>query len=65
MKQMPVITIETTPLSKEKKEQLISGFTKVACEVTGLPAQAMTVLVHEIGADNIGVAGAQLSKMQH
>lgn len=62
---MPVITIELVPLSKEKKEQLIVGLTKVACEATGLPPQAMTVVIHEVSPDNFGVAGEQLSKRQH
>jgi 4-oxalocrotonate tautomerase len=62
---MPIITIETGPLSVEQKEMLIKGFTKTACEVTGLPAQAMIVLVHELSPDCIGLYGEQLSRMKH
>ena len=60
---MPVITIETTPLTTEKKEQLITGCTKVVSEVTGLPASTIIVVIHEPPADNFGVGGQQLSKM--
>jgi len=62
---MPIITIETAPLSGEQKEKIIKEFTKIACEVTGLPAQAMIVLVHELSPDCIGLYGEQLSKMKH
>jgi 4-oxalocrotonate tautomerase len=62
---MPIITVETAPLSAEQKEKIIREFTKTMCEVTGLPAQAMIVLVHELNPDNIGLYGEQLSKMKH
>ncbi len=62
---MPLITIETTPLSKEKKEQMIQGCTKVVSEATGLPASTIIVVIHEPPADNFGVGGEQLSRMHH
>jgi 4-oxalocrotonate tautomerase len=62
---MPIITIETAPLSVEQKQKIIKEFTRIACEVTGLPAQAMIVLVHELNPDCIGLSGEQLSKMKH
>jgi 4-oxalocrotonate tautomerase len=62
---MPIITVETAPLSAEKKEKIIKEFTKTMCEATGLPAQSMIVLVHELNPDNIGLYGEQLSKMKH
>ncbi len=62
---MPIITIETGPLSAEKKEKIIKEFTQTMCEATGLPASAMIVLVHELPPDNIGLSGQQLSKMKH
>jgi 4-oxalocrotonate tautomerase len=52
-------------LSAEQKEKIIKEFTRIACEVTGLPAQAMIVLVHELSPDNIGLYGEQLSRMKH
>ncbi len=62
---MPIITLETGPLSAEKKEQIIKEFTKTMCDVTGLPAQSMIVLIHELSPDNIGLYGEQLSKRKH
>ncbi len=62
---MPIITMETGPLSTEQKEKAIKGFTQVACEATGLPPQAMIVLIHELNSDCIGLYGEQLSKRKH
>ena len=62
---MPIITVETAPLSAEQKEKIIKEFTKTMCEVTGLPPQAMIVLVLELNPDNIGLYGEQLSRMKH
>ncbi|WP_424357842.1 4-oxalocrotonate tautomerase DmpI [Methanocella sp. MCL-LM] len=62
---MPVITIETTPLTREQKERFIIEYTRIASEITGLPAQAIIVAIHEPPADNWGIGGTQLSKMQH
>jgi 4-oxalocrotonate tautomerase len=62
---VPIITIETAPLSAEQKEKIIKEYTRITCEVTGLPAQAMIVLVHELSPDSIGLYGEQLSKMKH
>jgi 4-oxalocrotonate tautomerase len=62
---VPIITIETAPLSVEQKEKFIREYTKTACEITGLPAQAMIILVHELGPDCIGLNGEPLSKMKH
>jgi 4-oxalocrotonate tautomerase len=62
---MPIITVETAPLSAEQKQKIIKEFTETMCDVTGLPAQAMIVLVHELNPDCIGLYGEQLSKMKH
>jgi 4-oxalocrotonate tautomerase len=60
---MPIITLEMGPLSTEQKENLIIAFTRDVCEVTGMPAEAMIVLIRELSRDNMGVGGQQLSKM--
>jgi 4-oxalocrotonate tautomerase len=52
------------PLTTEQKEKLIIAFTRDVCEVTGMPPEAMVVLIHELSRDNMGVAGHQLSKMK-
>ncbi|HMK46798.1 MAG TPA: 4-oxalocrotonate tautomerase DmpI [Methanocella sp.] len=62
---MPIITMETGPLSSEQKEKLIQAFTRDACEATGLPPEAMIVLIHELSPDCIGLSGRPLSKIKH
>lgn len=61
---MPIITLEMGPLSTEQKEKLIVAFTRDACEVTGMPPEAMIVLIHELPRENMGVGGHQLSAMK-
>jgi 4-oxalocrotonate tautomerase len=60
---MPIITLEMGPLSTEQKEKLIIAFTRDVCDVTGMPPEAMVVLIHELSRDNMGVGGHQLSTM--
>ena len=55
---MPIISIETWPLKKEDKPVLIKKITDVFCGM-GIPAQAVTVLIHETELDNWGSAGEQ------
>jgi 4-oxalocrotonate tautomerase len=62
---MPIVTLEMGPLSVEQKEKLINAFSRDVCEVTGMPPEAMVVLIHELSRDNMGVGGQQLSKMNH
>jgi 4-oxalocrotonate tautomerase len=62
---MPVITVKTWPLTVEQKSRLIAEYTRITCEVTGLPPQAMFVYVQEFNTDSIGVSGEPLSKMKH
>lgn len=57
---MPIISIETWPLEKEKKPVIIKKITEVFSEM-GIPAQAVTVLIHETEMDNWGSAGEQHS----
>ena len=61
---MPVITLEMGPLSTEQKEKLIIAYTQATCDVTGMPPEAMVVLIHELSRDNMGVGGHQVSKMK-
>lgn len=57
---MPIINIETWPMGEEKKPELIKKITEVFVEL-GIPAQAVTVIIHETGLDNWGTAGEQHS----
>ena len=57
---MPIVTIETWPLEKERKPVLIKKITEVFTEI-GIPAQAVTVLIRETPMENWGSAGEQHS----
>ena len=57
---MPVISYEAGKLDKEKKEELIIGFTEVAAKVTGIPKEAFYVYIKEYPEDSIGVGGLLL-----
>ena len=57
---MPIVTIETWPLKEEMKKDLISKITNVFTEMN-IPAQAVTVLLHETSLENWGTAGEQHS----
>lgn len=58
---MPVITFETSPLSREQKQKVAEGLTKVASEATGVPEGAFYVFIKENEPDNVGVGGKLLS----
>ena len=54
------MTIETWPLEKERKQELIRKVTGVFTD-SGIPAHAVTVVIHENQLDNWGTAGEQHS----
>lgn len=63
---MPVITItmgegQTT---LEQKKKLIANFTVSAAEITRIPPQAFTILIHELAPDSIGVGGKTLTEFR-
>ena len=60
---MPIITLEAGKMKQEQKEDLISGFTKVASDVLGIAEEHFIVLLKENGMDNIGSGGKTLSKL--
>lgn len=57
---MPIITIETWPIDDEQKKEVIKKITDVFVK-QGIPAQAVTVIIHETGLENWGSAGEQHS----
>jgi len=62
---MPVVTIETWPLEKESKPKIIRKITEVFTDL-GIPAQAVTVIIHETELENWGSEGEQHSaKFRH
>jgi phenylpyruvate tautomerase PptA (4-oxalocrotonate tautomerase family) len=48
---MPIINIETWPIDKSRKADIIKKITDVFTS-EGIPAQAVTVLIHETELDN-------------
>lgn len=57
---MPIVEIKTWPLDDEKKATIIKKITEVFTEM-GIPAQAVTVVIHEIELDSWGTGGEQHS----
>ena len=57
---MPIVTIETWPMDKARKPELMRKITDVFTGM-GIPAQAVTVLIRETGLENWGSAGEQHS----
>ena len=57
---MPIVNIETWPLKDEDKPKIMKGITDVFTEL-GIPAQAVTVVIHETAMENWGSAGEQHS----
>jgi len=59
---MPVITIDLSTISKEKKALLVRNLTREASDITGIPQEKFIVLINELERDNIGVGGQLLSE---
>ncbi len=57
---MPIVNVETWPIEEEKKPELIEKITQVFVDM-GIPAQAVTVVLHETKLENWGTAGEQHS----
>jgi 4-oxalocrotonate tautomerase family enzyme len=57
---MPIVKIETWPMQEERKAELIKKITAVFTEF-GIPAQAVTILIHEEKLENWGSGGEQHS----
>lgn len=60
---MPIITLEAGDMSKEQKNTLIKGFTKVASDALQIAPEAFSVVLKENHPDNIGSGGKMLSQI--
>lgn len=58
---MPVITIESSQLTVEKKREAAAVITAEFSRISGIPEQAITVLFHELPRESIATAGKLLS----
>ena len=59
---MPVIKVEISKQTNERKKEMIEKLTNTMAEITNIPAQAFTVLINEYDKESIGVGGVQLSE---
>lgn len=59
---MPIITIEITPQSYEKKTEIARVFTEELHRITNIPKEPITVLFHELPEENIASAGIMLKE---
>jgi 4-oxalocrotonate tautomerase len=59
---MPVIKVEITHRTKEKKKEIIEKLTQTMSEITNIPAESFLVYIDEYDRDNIGVGGIPLSE---
>jgi 4-oxalocrotonate tautomerase len=58
---MPIVHVYMwSGLSREAKEKIIKGITRVFEEL-GIPGHAVEVLIHEVPKENWGVGGEQAS----
>nr|MCK4930386.1 tautomerase family protein [Nanoarchaeota archaeon] len=53
---MPTIIIESWPMEKERKKEVIKKITEVFTGI-GIPKHAVTVIIHESSMDNWGTEG--------
>ncbi len=61
---MPVITMDGPKLSKEKKAELVKEFSQTASKITGIPVDAMVVIIREVDAENVGVGDCLLCDLR-
>jgi 4-oxalocrotonate tautomerase family enzyme len=55
---MPTIIIETWPMKKEQKKEVIKKITDVFTGF-GIPGEAVTVIIHDTSLENWGSCGEQ------
>ncbi|MBT7953225.1 MAG: 4-oxalocrotonate tautomerase family protein [Gammaproteobacteria bacterium] len=63
---MPYVNIKITNegVSKEQKEQLISGATQLLVDVLGKNPATTVVVIDEVETDNWGVGGKQITGLR-
>ena len=64
---MPYVNIKITKegnVTKEQKQQLIEGSTKLLEDVLGKNRKSIFVIIDELETDNWGVAGQQVTEIR-
>ena len=57
---MPVVIVESNKISTEKKRELVKSITEITAKVCELPENSITMLIKELGKENVGVGGKLL-----
>ncbi|GAB6055712.1 4-oxalocrotonate tautomerase family protein [Methanobacterium alkalithermotolerans] len=57
---MPVIHIDSNKLSRKQKRELVKVITKVSSEIMKLPENAITIIIREVEAEDVGLGGQLL-----
>lgn len=61
---MPVISLQIGKLPKEQKKELIKKLTSVSAEITKIPENSFTVVIHELDDENIGIGGKDIGEIK-
>lgn len=63
---MPFVTIDVTRegVTREQKQQLIAGVTRLITDVLNKDPQLTHVMINEVELDNWGVGGEQVSVLR-
>lgn len=63
---MPYVNIKVTDegVTKEQKQQLIAGVTRLLAEVLGKNPATTVVVIDEVATDNWGLHGEQVSELR-
>jgi 4-oxalocrotonate tautomerase len=59
---MPIISVTMGETDIDTKTKLIKGLTAKAVEVTKIPESSFTILINELGDNNIGIGGKTLKE---
>ncbi len=62
---MPVIHIDSNKLSRKQKRELVKAITKVSSEIMKLPENAITIIIREVEAEDVGLGGQLLCDRDH
>jgi len=60
---MPVIIVESNPISTEKKRKLVKEITKIVSKTYELPESTVTILIRELKREDIGTGGKLLADL--
>ncbi|NMM65991.1 4-oxalocrotonate tautomerase family protein [Clostridium sp. P21] len=61
---MPVISLEIGKLTKEQKKEIIKNITETTAEITKIPKESFTVVIHELDDENIGIGGKDIGEIK-